>query len=180
MVSFYFFSPHSNTIGTAVEQKGNSPKNSSMGRWILGIILTALISSATTGIAVYINLGNTCNHPAEQQHENNNLPKDEEHHNSDVHYHYIVEVEAPEVKLPYKATINQPNTNYRREPRRGSDSHGQLTFLEEVTVIQKSSTKERIGEIEDFWYEIYRANDSTSGNDSPLSGWVFAPFLTQQ
>ncbi|PLX29146.1 MAG: hypothetical protein C0604_10040, partial [Clostridiales bacterium] len=69
------------------------------------------------------------------------------------------------------ATIIGINISLRESPDTSSERIGLLSFPSEVYLIEKSESKEKIGDYEEYWYKV-RLEDST--------GWCYGAFIASE
>lgn len=77
---------------------------------------------------------------------------------------------GPAVIEPQNAVVNDSRVRLRVKPNLKSDVWFFLNTGEKVTIIDKTSEKEKVGKVEDYWYKVQT-------NHTP-DGWVFGEFLT--
>ena len=69
------------------------------------------------------------------------------------------------------ATIIGINISLRESPDTSSERIGLLSFPSEIYLIEKSESKEKIGDYEEYWYKV-RSEDST--------GWCYGAFIASE
>ncbi len=75
----------------------------------------------------------------------------------------------PEIDGGASAIVNMKNVRFREKPGTEGTLIGMLDFEEDVTVLKRTSEKEEIEGVADYWYHVRRK----SGEE----GWAFGSFL---
>jgi hypothetical protein len=99
-------------------------------------------------------------------------------------YDYLYRIFDP-AKPPIQwGTINDNWVRFRNKPELSSGVWYYLDFEERVEIIGRSEEKQKVGEMEEYWYEVCISSEGSSGERDGLarggfflSGWVYGAYI---